>query len=184
MSISCKPSRMHRLRGWPGLRLRLDATLGEQLLIERIARFAAGVPDIAVADIRVDVIRRVVTPVPRHRRLDRMLNPRQPLFQRARHLALGLGDDLPALIFGDGIPAGFPSLPLGLEPAAVRLAALVSQRIGLDIEQVRPGLPPPVDVTFHAASSSSATNARNLAETTYTRRPSRLTGRSPELAKR
>src|SRR6266702_1766362 len=85
---------------------------------------------------------------------------------------------------GHGVPAGLPRLALCPVPAPVHLAAFAGQRIRLDVEPVIPARARLVDAPFHAASSSFSMNSRSLADTTYTRRPRRLVGRSPALAKR
>src|SRR5579863_9728926 len=113
-----------------------------------------------------------------------MLDPGQPLVQGLADLVAGRADQAAFLMVGHGIPAGHPRLALSLVPAPVHLAALTGQRVRLDVEPVIPALATPVDAPFHAASSFVSMNSRSLADTTYTRRPSRLVGRSPALAKR
>src|ERR1700755_1241997 len=113
-----------------------------------------------------------------------MLDPGQPLLQRLSHLAPRRTDGTAFFVLGHRVSAGLPRLAFGPVPAPVRLAAFAGQRIRVDVEQVRPVLAALVDVPLHAAWSSVSMNSRSLADTTYTRRPRRLVGRSPALAKR
>jgi hypothetical protein len=115
-------------------RLGLDPAFGQQFLIERVADRAVDVLHIPLPDVRGDVVSGVVTPVLDHRWLDRMFDAGQPLIQGGAHLALGLCDDLPALILGDCVAACFPGFPFGLVPASVRLSAFAGKRVGLNVE--------------------------------------------------
>lgn len=175
---------MNRL-GW-GLLLwsGLHPSLGEQLGVQRIAHRPVDVLDISLSDVGNDVVGRVVPPVLDHGRLDRVLDASQPLIQRGDYLAVGSSNDVASLVVGDCGPALFPRLLFGSESASSLLATLSGQWIRRDVEPVGPRLPALGYMALHAALPSVSMNSRSLADTTYTRRPRRLVGRSPALAKR
>jgi len=166
------------------LRLRLDAAFGEQFSIQRVAYSAVDFSHVPLTDVRDNVVIDTVASVLRHRWLDRVLDTGQPLVERSGYLAFRGLDHASLVVISHRGAAFLPRLPLSRVATAVDLATLAGQRVGFDVEAVVPDIAPLVHVAFHAALSSFSMNSRSLAETTYTRRPSFLVGRSPALANR
>jgi hypothetical protein len=166
LTILGEPAHVNGLRSWPLRRPGLDASLGEQLGVQRIADGPVDFSHVPRSDVGHDVVGGVVPPVLRHRRLDRMLDPGQPFVQGLTDFTAGRADQAPLLVLGHRVPASPPCLALCFVPAPVHLSALAGQRIRFDIEPVIPALFALVDATLHAASSSVSMNSRSLAETT------------------
>ena len=135
-AIRREPPRVNSLRARPLLRLGLDPALGEQLGVQRVTDGAVDLLHVTLPDIGDHVVGGVVPPVLHHRRLDRVLDPGQPLIQRLSHLAARRADQAALLVVGHRVPAGLPRLALGPVAAAVHLPALAGQRVGLDVEPV------------------------------------------------
>jgi hypothetical protein len=168
--------------------LAILASLGQQMAVEGVELGRGEALQLDRPEGRDDVcldVNAVVLPGPRAQVRD--LHRRQPLFhQKAPHRPPGRLHERPILHGSNRLVQRRLALPLGAKAALGPLTTLAGRWIRANVQPVRVGAAALADAAPHPAFSStgkpSITNRRAVG--TYSRRPHRKVGRSPDAAAR